>query len=205
MDDNAGRYVEQLTTSTTSSEDELLIISYSQVTGSNLTSTLAYLFIAFGCVIVFVAFIGCCGAVRESQCMLGTFFISLFIVFAILLGIGIWAFVERNDVDAHTIELQRLTNNMVRNAVRNYYADPESEKFMDSVQRRFRCCGADNAGGDYVRGSTQEPPASCDMAYQRRSCIPVYFRYVGNTFEDFMQDRLLVVAGVAIGIAGCLA
>ena len=73
MDDNAGRYVEQLSsTSTPGGGETSVIISYSQVTDSNVTSTLAYLFIAFGCVTIFVAFIGCCGAVRENQCMLGT-------------------------------------------------------------------------------------------------------------------------------------
>ena len=71
MDDSAGRYVEQLTSTSTGGEAPL-IISYSQVTDSNVSSTLAYLFIAFGCVTIFVAFIGCCGAVRENQCMLGT-------------------------------------------------------------------------------------------------------------------------------------
>lgn len=73
MDDNAGRYVEQLTSSATStSNGDVLIVSYSQVTGSSLVSTLAYLFIGLGCVIVFATFIGCCGAIRESQCLLFT-------------------------------------------------------------------------------------------------------------------------------------
>lgn len=204
LDDNAGRYVEQLTTSSKTGDDDFMIVSYSQVTGSNLTNTLAYLFIAFGCIIVFAAFVGCCGAVRESQCMLGSFFILLFVLFAILLGIGIWALVERNDVDAHTTQLQVLTSRMVTDAVHNYYTDPESEKFMDALQQRFRCCGALNAGGDYVRGNLQQPPPSCQIAHQRWSCLPVYFRHVGNNFEHFMRDRLTVIGAMAIAVAGCL-
>ncbi|KAK7110448.1 CD9 antigen-like [Littorina saxatilis] len=204
MDDNAGRYVEQLTSTSPDGGGPPLIISYAQVTDSNLTSTLAYLFIAFGLVIIFVAFIGCCGAVRENQCMLGAFLLCLVVLFAVLLGIGIWALVARNDVDAHTIQLQQLTNRMIKDGVRNYFTDREYSKFMDRFQTRFKCCGAENAGGDYLRrGSVQQPP--CEVAYQRRSCLPVYFNYVGNHFEDFMRDRLTVVGSVAIAIALCMA
>ncbi|XP_025093665.1 tetraspanin-2-like isoform X2 [Pomacea canaliculata] len=202
MDDNAGRYVEQLTSSATStSNGDVLIVSYSQVTGSSLVSTLAYLFIGLGCVIVFATFIGCCGAIRESQCLLFTFFASLFVIFVILVGIGIWAFAGRKDVDAHTVELQQITNKMIQEGVSNYYRNNESSRFMDTVQKKFRCCGADNAAGDYEKDRTKSVPATCEVKYRRRSCLPSYFRYVGDQFEKFMEDRLVVAAGVAIALA----
>ncbi|XP_076461959.1 CD9 antigen-like [Babylonia areolata] len=208
VDDEAGRHVIQLSTTTTpttttTGREAPVIVSYSQLTENNVPATLCYLFIAFGCVVIVVAFVGCCGAVRESSCLLAAFFVSLFLVFAVMLGICIWAFVMRSELDAHTIHLQRLTNRMLRMAVRDYYTDPEARKFMDILQSEFRCCGADNAAGDYVgKSAVLQPP--CKIAHQRRSCLPVYFNYVGNHFEQFMRDRLLIVGSVAIGVASCM-
>ncbi|KAL8587034.1 hypothetical protein ACOMHN_023424 [Nucella lapillus] len=212
-DDDAGSHLMQLSTMTTTSAATTTttssgvppppIVSYSQVTDSDVPHTLSFLFITFGCVVIVVAFIGCCGAVRESPCLLVAFFVSLFVVFAVLLGVCIWAFVIRSELDAHTIQLQLLTNRMVRTSVRDYYTDPQARKFMEVMQREFRCCGADNAAGDYVgRNAVLQPP--CEVANQRRSCLPVYFNYVGNQLEDFMRDRLLIVAAVSMTIAAML-
>lgn len=203
-DQNAGRFVEQVTSTSTDSGDSGVIVSYSQVTGSQLTSTLAYLFIAVGASCVFVAFIGCCGAVRESQCLLVTFFVTLFLVFSVMLGITIWAFVSRNNVDAHTFTLRRLTNHMVRDAVKKYYADKNAQAFMNSLHKKFRCCGADNAAGDYdlATGPLQQPP--CDVANQRHGCLAGYYYHVGDVFEDFMRSRLTIVAAVALAFAVAL-
>ena len=38
----------------------------------NMLYTGAYVFIAVGLIIMIVGFFGCCGAIRENQCMLGT-------------------------------------------------------------------------------------------------------------------------------------
>ena len=72
MDEDAGRHVYQLTSTTLDDGGSATIVSYNQLTGSDLSTVLAYVFIAVGCLLIFVAFVGCCGAVRESQCMLGT-------------------------------------------------------------------------------------------------------------------------------------
>ena len=37
----------------------------------NVFYTLAYVLMAIGIVIMVIGFLGCCGAIRESQCMLG--------------------------------------------------------------------------------------------------------------------------------------
>ncbi|PVD34144.1 hypothetical protein C0Q70_05407 [Pomacea canaliculata] len=65
----------------------------------NVFFTLAYILMAIGIIIMVIGFLGCCGAIRESQCMLGAFFLLLFIIFAILLGAGIWAVVEKDTMN----------------------------------------------------------------------------------------------------------
>ncbi|CAI9723428.1 CD9 antigen-like isoform X2 [Octopus vulgaris] len=57
----------------------------------------AYILIGVGVLMMIIGFIGCCGAIRKSQCLLASFFICLFIIFAILLGAGIFAIISKSN------------------------------------------------------------------------------------------------------------
>ncbi|KAF0300669.1 CD63 antigen [Amphibalanus amphitrite] len=54
--------------------------------------------IIVGVVIFFVAFLGCCGAIRESYCMTMTFAGLLALIFILELAAGIAAYVLRDDI-----------------------------------------------------------------------------------------------------------
>uniref|UniRef100_A0A8C9J8Z6 CD81 molecule n=1 Tax=Panthera tigris altaica TaxID=74533 RepID=A0A8C9J8Z6_PANTA len=47
---------------------------------------------------MFVGFLGCYGAIQESQCLLGTFFTCLVILFACEVAAGIWGFVNKDQI-----------------------------------------------------------------------------------------------------------
>ncbi|VDP98838.1 unnamed protein product [Trichobilharzia regenti] len=51
----------------------------------------ANLLIAVGFFIMLMGFLGCCGAIRESQCMLFLFFAFVFFCFTLLMAAGLWA------------------------------------------------------------------------------------------------------------------
>lgn len=146
--------------------------------------TLAYALITIGIIIMIIGFLGCCGAIRESQCMLGAFFLLLFIIFAILLGFGIWAVVERDT-------LKEQVGNMMTRAVKDYETNDSSKKFMDTIQNAFHCCGASGGGMDYI--NTVKVPESCKAEYRAEPCDKKFF--------SWMAERLIVVAGIAIAIA----
>ncbi|KAI4900040.1 hypothetical protein NFI96_028140, partial [Prochilodus magdalenae] len=55
-----------------------------------------YILIAVGAVMMFVGFLGCYGAIQESQCLLGTFFACLVILFACEVAAGIWGFINKD-------------------------------------------------------------------------------------------------------------
>ncbi|XP_042197463.1 CD81 molecule a [Callorhinchus milii] len=57
-----------------------------------------YILVGVGAVMMIVGFLGCYGAIQESQCMLGTFFICLIILFACEVAAGIWGFVYREEI-----------------------------------------------------------------------------------------------------------
>ena len=56
------------------------------------------LLIVVGCIIFFVTFFGCCGAIKENHCMTVTFSVLLGLIFLLELGAGIAAYMLRSDV-----------------------------------------------------------------------------------------------------------
>lgn len=150
----------------------------------NVFYTLAYVLMTIGVVIMVIGFMGCCGAIRESQCMLGAFFLLLFIIFAILLGFGIWAVVEKDT-------LKDQVGNMLDRAVSRFHDDPKAAEFMDVIQNTFYCCGSREGSQDY--GQPEKVPPSCVAEYRSQPCDRKFF--------DWIAEHLIIVAGVAIAIA----
>ena len=56
------------------------------------------LLVVVGCIIFFVTFFGCCGAIKENHCMTITFSVLLAFIFLLELGAGIAAYMLRSDV-----------------------------------------------------------------------------------------------------------
>ncbi|BFZ05304.1 hypothetical protein BsWGS_08343 [Bradybaena similaris] len=142
--------------------------------------TLAYVLMAIGFLIMVIGFLGCCGAVRESQCMLTAFFVLLFLIFATLLGFGIFAAVAKETARDYTAE-------MLNEGVANYEENPQ---FMDSVQSYFHCCGNKVGFADYALGLTKPP---CDVSTYLEPCH--------DKINEWVANRLVIIAGVSIGFA----
>lgn len=121
------------------------------------------LFIIVGVVIFLVAFFGCCGAIKENNCMMITFSIFLALIFICEIAGGIAAYVLRSDVD--TV----LTENM--NKALNQYNATDHGGVTDTwniMQHEIHCCGTTNYTewfatpyGQSVKGV----PDSCCIAY----------------------------------------
>ncbi|XP_038840688.1 CD9 antigen-like [Salvelinus namaycush] len=57
-----------------------------------------YILIAAGALMMVVGFLGCCGAIKESPCMLGLFFFFLLLIFGVEVAAGIWGLSNRDTV-----------------------------------------------------------------------------------------------------------
>ncbi|RXN28261.1 CD9 antigen-like protein [Labeo rohita] len=57
-----------------------------------------YILIAAGTLVMLVGFFGCCGAVRESQCLLGLFFACLLIIFGAEVAAGVFGFLSKDEI-----------------------------------------------------------------------------------------------------------
>uniref|UniRef100_A0A671LD41 CD9 antigen-like n=1 Tax=Sinocyclocheilus anshuiensis TaxID=1608454 RepID=A0A671LD41_9TELE len=57
-----------------------------------------YILIAAGGLVMLVGFFGCCGAVRESQCLLGLFFACLLVIFGAEVAAGVFGFLNKDEI-----------------------------------------------------------------------------------------------------------
>lgn len=111
------------------------------IIGGEIFQTAAYLAIVVGIVIFVLGFLGCCGAWKESKCLLGLFFAIMLVMFVVLLVAGIMALVFKGKAR------ERIEKGLV-DTLTNKYAEGTDSKLAtsiregwDFVQEKFECCG----------------------------------------------------------------
>ncbi|XP_073715078.1 CD81 molecule a [Misgurnus anguillicaudatus] len=98
-----------------------------------------YILIAVGAVMMFVGFLGCYGAIQESQCLLGTFFACLVILFACEVAAGIWGFMHKDKISK---EMVNFYDSVYDKSLRS-----ENDKKMAAAtvlkvfHETLQCCG----------------------------------------------------------------
>ena len=107
----------------------------------DLYASAAYILIVISALVVFIAFFGCCGAIKENKCMLGTYFtiiLALFIVMVVGAVLGYSGNLESAIKDPLEKALQKYNDNPSEDAGQAYKA------VWNEVQTELRCCGVNN-------------------------------------------------------------
>ncbi|KAF7668716.1 hypothetical protein LDENG_00289750 [Lucifuga dentata] len=89
-----------------------------------------YILIGAGSLVMLVGFFGCCGAVRESQCLLGSFFACLLIIFGAEVAAGVFGFLNKDKIIED-----------VQNFYTKTYNDNNNGTLITSYQKVLKCCG----------------------------------------------------------------
>ncbi|TKS70389.1 CD81 antigen [Collichthys lucidus] len=101
-----------------------------------------HILIAVGAVMMVVGFLGCYGAIQESQCLLGTFFACLVILFACEVAAGIWGFMHKDTVSK---EMINFYDSVYDKAMTDTFVDKDKANAAAAVLRVFHetlnCCG----------------------------------------------------------------
>uniref|UniRef100_A0A3B3DP49 CD81 molecule b n=1 Tax=Oryzias melastigma TaxID=30732 RepID=A0A3B3DP49_ORYME len=82
---------------------KLLILQFENQPAPSTFYISVYILIAVGAVMMLVGFLGCYGAIQESQCLLGTFFFFLVILFACEVAAALWGFMNKDTVSKELI------------------------------------------------------------------------------------------------------
>ncbi|KAM6925950.1 CD81 antigen-like [Lycodopsis pacificus] len=123
-----------------SQTSNLLILNFEghQAPGTFYTSV--YILIAVGAVMMLVGFLGCYGAIQESQCLLGTFFFFLVILFACEVAAAMWGFMNKDRISK---ELITFYDSAYIKAV-DVSGSPSKDsaiKVLDAFHTTLDCCG----------------------------------------------------------------
>ncbi|XP_028674413.1 tetraspanin-8-like [Erpetoichthys calabaricus] len=151
------------------------------------------LLIAIGSIIMVLGFLGCCGAIRESRCMLLLFFIGLLLIFLLLVAAGIVGIVFKSKVE-----------DGMKQALQTYVpitSQPqEFQNAMNSLQSEVKCCGIVNGASDW--GNAVPDSCKCQAPNNCTSGSPsVYKLSCGDYIIQQTQNNMIIVLGVAFGLA----
>ncbi|XP_041642388.1 CD81 protein-like [Cheilinus undulatus] len=154
-----------------------------------------HILIAVGAVMMVVGFLGCYGAIQESQCLLGTFFACLVILFACEVAAGIWGFTHRETVAK---EMMTFYDSVYDKAMSESLTEREKRHAAASVLKVFHetlvCCGKGQGSAFYTKftdlfGATDFCPSAGTMVdcHQR--------------IKDLFSDKIYLIGIAALVVA----
>ncbi|KAJ8374013.1 hypothetical protein SKAU_G00045930 [Synaphobranchus kaupii] len=145
-----------------------------------------YILIAAGALMMVVGFLGCCGAIQESTCMLGFFFFFLLIIFAVEVAAGIWGFSNQDKIVNDVVDFYRKT-------FENYKATNQDvlRESLRLIQFGLNCCGTTGTIFDSAK----------DTCPKKEGLDLLITKSCPDAIEEVFNSKLHVIGGVGIGIA----
>ncbi|XP_023666520.1 tetraspanin 35 [Paramormyrops kingsleyae] len=171
--------------------------------GLNQLVNVGYLLIAVGGVLLVMGFLGCCGAVRESKCMLLLFFVIVLIVFIAEVAAAVVILVFRPLAESL---IHMLGNSVVSSIKKDYGKDVDLTLLWNTTMTGLKCCGFSNytdfTDSPYHQSSSLYPDPCCltlpcTLQNATSSSIPGCLRKIVSA----IQSNSTVLIAVALGIA----
>jgi len=179
---------------------------YLNFLGDNYVNTPIFLMIVGGVIFV-VAFMGCCGAWKESKCLIYTYAFFLAVILVAQIGAGIAAFMLKDDLNTEVVKNMNM-------GMKNYGMGEQYDGVThtwDIVQNQLHCCGVESPA-DWTRERNDtfpdnQVPDSCCVGGQAADCgkNPDVEKFKDGCYSLFKAkfiDNIAIVGGVALGVAG---
>lgn len=102
----------------------------------------AYIFIVVAVFVVILTFFGCCGAIKESKCMLGTYFTLILVMFIVMIVGAVLGY--STSMDKLESALLKSQEKYKDKSICTDNCKPEEiavTKAWDEVQSSLKCCG----------------------------------------------------------------
>uniref|UniRef100_H3D570 Tetraspanin n=1 Tax=Tetraodon nigroviridis TaxID=99883 RepID=H3D570_TETNG len=144
-----------------------------------------YILIAAGALMMVVGFLGCCGAIKESPCMLGLFFLFLLLIFAVEVAAGIWGLSNKDKVVTDVTEFYKQTYN-------NYWSTKQEalKETLRLIHFGLNCCGPT---GTVFDGGREICPKKEGLEVLVTTSCPA-------AIDEVFNSKLHIIGGVGIGI-----
>lgn len=142
--------------------------------------------VVLGVFVFVLAFLGCCGAIRENYHMIMAFSVLLTIILICELGAAIAAYAYRSKI-AHAIREEATKS------IHNYHNNTDVQRLWDDIQSSLHCCGA-NSTADY----DVLPPSCCPEKPQDCTPAKAYERNCVDVLLDKFNEKIVYVGVTGI-------
>uniref|UniRef100_A0A3P9H9H0 CD9 antigen n=1 Tax=Oryzias latipes TaxID=8090 RepID=A0A3P9H9H0_ORYLA len=144
-----------------------------------------YILIAAGALMMVVGFLGCCGAIKESTCMLGLFFVFLLLILTVEVAAGIWGLSNKDRV------VEDLTQ-FYKETFSNYQTTKQEalKETLRGIHFGLNCCGPT---GTVFDGANDICPKKEGLDILVTTSCP-------TAIDGIFNNKLHIIGGVGIGI-----
>ncbi|XP_069508985.1 tetraspanin-16 [Ambystoma mexicanum] len=161
-----------------------------------------YLCIAIGCFLLVMGFLGCCGAMKESRCLLMTFFIIILVIFnaEVAGAVVVLAFSAVSQ-----IFVEYLSTWAAKTLRVDYGQESEITMIWNTTMNELKCCGfrnyTDFNDSTFYRETGRLPPACCTNKDPcNMDSVDTEVKGCAIAFQNFLDKNGKIVGGVALGI-----
>ncbi|XP_056293759.1 tetraspanin-2a [Pseudoliparis swirei] len=139
-----------------------------------------YILLGAGGLMMVVGFFGCFGAVRESQCLLSSFFTCLLIIFGAEIAAGVFGFMNKEQI---VEEVQKFYSISIADL-----SSPNGTAIASLYHKTLNCCG----------GSTPDEMSTlcAEEAEKAQDCL--------TAITEFFNEKLHIIGYIGIGMAGVM-
>ncbi|NWW27683.1 TSN8 protein, partial [Falcunculus frontatus] len=135
------------------------------------------LLIAVGAIIMVLGFLGCCGAIKESRCMLMLFFIGLLLIVILQVTGGILGAVYKSKVEL-AVNLTLEANVDALQSTTGVYK--EYQESFQEFERENQCCGLLNGPKDWGENFNKPFSKICQCDLENPSSSDLCTKYQGR-------------------------
>ncbi|XP_029107538.1 CD81 protein-like [Scleropages formosus] len=178
---------------------KLLILQLGDQQAPNTFYISVYILIAVGAVMMFVGFLGCYGAIQESQCLLGTFFACLVILFACEVAAGIWGFMNRDTISK---ELITFYDTAYDQAILSKGDKSDAKAVLLAVHETLNCCGKGEFSKTFLDRlkdlcpKMSRTPANITVEKMLENTVNCH-----NKLRELFSDKLYLIGIAALVVA----
>ncbi|CAD6189223.1 unnamed protein product [Caenorhabditis auriculariae] len=181
---------------------------------------IGYLLLGGGLIVIFVAFLGCCGAAKEWRPLLCCYASCLMLILAVEIAATIYAFLHSHmfekdfrDILHSSLKMYNGTNNIKDNEQDGMLV----KAAWDKIMMEKSCCGVDSKIGEFngsgwfvlTKGKNAFPPACCPLDEHSRlrpSCSTIMrhahgcYSKIAESFQE-LTSHFKIVAWTVVFFA----
>jgi CD63 antigen len=171
------------------------------------------IFIIIGCVILVLAFFGCCGACTENACMLYTYATLMALILLVEIGLAVTIYVFRGN--ARKFVSLGMVQGMQNYPINKQDSHVGVKETWDTMESDLKCCGVksylDWKATNF--GKTGNVPDSCCKVFtdncgqgilnlnNKTAANTVYTEGCFTKFESLVLSNVGPMAGIGVGVA----